>query len=726
MLSPMTTLLLFVFALYRSAVHSESLRSMNRISRSVVFSVFALVLGAGYCRSASALTSVHATPWTNTVDHDSDGFVQKAQLNFNEAVSGAGTFEVGEDVYYRVTGSGTWIYFLSTPAHFISGTTNPNFVTITSGGDHNLYDWRIDIFEVGGPFPIFDGTDDSTTNAVLSAFKIETPAQDDLQPVITSSLSQTAAVGTPFAYQITATNFPNFFNAVVTGRTVLPFGLSIDPSTGIISGTPIEFGKFQITLSAQNANPNGPGTATLTLDIHYPARGAVGLPFYFYFYPTDNTGAGPISSTPLPPGLQLAPLDPAYAQALVGKPVAAAIYGLPSVAGTTSVTFTGQFTTETIVATIDITIDPAPAPSSLITGITISRDPLRVNTSATFTAVSQQLAQGAEAVFIFFQNGQPLPDGVQAPTTFGSGSVSRSFATPGDYTAFAAVFDGFNVGFYTQNFTVEALDPSSAVTSVVSGTVTNPNNGLGISIPASLGGVLDIDIVDSAVSAESAALPGSRDDSVLNEISGRSAVQGLVIGKSRKNFASKFTQKGIYLIQTTVNGRKARRMLPIGAPEVGQPLSVAAPRDDSSGIPGRTSISGKFFLSPAKADQVKLSGQIALPAGIDTTAPQTLDIGVGNVIETVTLNRGTGTSDDGRMKVQLRTSKKSDAKFTITLKSPQLDTLGFDTEGISAHPKSALNIQIAFVVEGVPYFKLVPVSARASSGAKTSVQITAH
>ena len=692
---------------------------MIRNTLSAVFILLAALCGLFSCRSASALVSVTATPWSNTVDHDNDGYVQQAQLNFNEAVSGAGTFQVGEDIYYRVTGSGTWTYFLSTSAHFISGPTNPNFISITSGGDHASYDWRIDIFELGGPSPIFDGTDDNTTNAILFAYKIETPAQDDLQPVITSSPTQTASVGTPFAYQISATHFPTFYNAVVTGRTVLPFGLSIDPSTGVISGTPIEFGKFQITLSAQNANPSGPGTATLMLDIHYPAHGAVGLPFYFYFYPTDNTGAGPISSTPLPPGLQLAPLDPTYATALVGKPVAAAIYGLPQVAGTTTVTFTGQFTTETIVATIDITIDPAPAPSSLITGITISRDPVRVSTPVTFTAVSQQLAQGAEVVFVFFLNGQPLPDGVQAPTTFGSGSVSRSFDAPGDYTAFSAVFDGFNVGFYTQNFTVEALDPSSSITSVVSGTVTNPDNGLGISIPTSLGGVLDVDIVDSAASS-------TRDDGVLNEITGRSSVLGIVIGQNRKNFATKFIQKGIYLIQSTVNGRKARRMLPIGAPELGQPLSVAAPRDDSSGIPGRTSISGKFFLTPAKADQVKLSGQIALPAGLDTTAPQTLDIGVGNVVETVTLVKGKGTSDSGRMKVQLRTSKKSPAKFTITLTAPQLDTLGFDTEGISAHPKSTLNIQVAFVVEGVPYFKLVPVSARSSSGAKTAVQISAH
>ena len=642
------------------------------------------------------------------VDNDGDGFAQTANLNWNESTTAPTT--VYENIYYRPTGTVTWLFFETTSVHAVSGASNAYFVTI-NGGSHGQYDWGIEVRDSGTGFLY-----NTITSGNLAAYGMELASEDVPAPVITSSLTKAGAVGTAFSYQITAINSPTSFNAVVAGRTVLPFGLSINPATGVISGTPIEFGKFSITLTA--ANGGGSGNATLNLDIHYPAHGAVGLPFYFYFYPTDNTGAGPISSTTLPAGLSLAPLDPTYAQQLVGKPVAAAIFGLPTTAGFTSVTFTGMFTTETISATIDITIDPAPAPSSLITGITISRDPVRVNTDVTFTAVSQQLAQGAQAVFVFLQGSQVLPDGVQVPTTFGSGAVTRQFSTPGDYTAFSAVFDGFNVGFYTQNFTVEALDPLSQVASVASGTITNPNNGLGISVPTSLGGVLDFDIVDNGTGA------AVRDDTVVNDITGRSAVQGIVVGKNRKNFASKFSDSGIYVIKTNVNGRIARRMLPIGKPEVGQPLSVAAPRDDSAGIPGRTTVSGKFFLTPAKSDQVKLSGTITLPAGIDTTVPQTLDLGIGNVVETVTLTKGNGVSSDGKVKLQLKAAKKGPAKFTITLTSPQLDTLGFDTEGISATPKAALNIQLAFVIEGVPYFKSVPVSAKATKGKATTVQIS--
>ena len=60
------------------------------------------------------------------------------------------------------------------------------------------------------------------------------------------------------------------------------------------------------------------------------------------------------------------------------------------------------------------------------------------------------------------------------------------------------------------------------------------------------------------------------------------------------------------------------------------------------------------------------------------------------------------------------------------LTSPQLDTLGFDTEGISATPPATLSIQLAFVLAGVPYFSTVSVSARATGSTKNkTVQISA-
>src|SRR5207237_52192 len=70
--------------------------------------------------------------------------------------------------------------------------------------------------------------------------------------------------GVAFSYQIQATNRPTSFN--VTG--LLPAGLSVNTSTGLISGTPTTAGTYSVTISATNAG--GTGSATLTLTINNP------------------------------------------------------------------------------------------------------------------------------------------------------------------------------------------------------------------------------------------------------------------------------------------------------------------------------------------------------------------------------------------------------------------------------------------------------------------------
>src|SRR5205814_8516463 len=82
-------------------------------------------------------------------------------------------------------------------------------------------------------------------------------------PVITSPLAKTGTVGVAFSYQITATNTPTSFNA-----TGLPAGLTVNTTTGVISGTPTTAGAYTVAISASNAG--GTGSATLTLTINNP------------------------------------------------------------------------------------------------------------------------------------------------------------------------------------------------------------------------------------------------------------------------------------------------------------------------------------------------------------------------------------------------------------------------------------------------------------------------
>jgi len=79
-------------------------------------------------------------------------------------------------------------------------------------------------------------------------------------PSITSAATASGNVNQPFSYQITASNSPTSYSA-----TGLPAGLSINTSTGVISGTPSAAGTSTVTIGATNGS--GTGTATLTITV---------------------------------------------------------------------------------------------------------------------------------------------------------------------------------------------------------------------------------------------------------------------------------------------------------------------------------------------------------------------------------------------------------------------------------------------------------------------------
>jgi hypothetical protein len=68
-------------------------------------------------------------------------------------------------------------------------------------------------------------------------------------------------VGVAFSYQITASQNPTSFGAMG-----LPAGLSIDATTGAITGTPTTAGTSSVTINASNTS--GSGLATLALTIN--------------------------------------------------------------------------------------------------------------------------------------------------------------------------------------------------------------------------------------------------------------------------------------------------------------------------------------------------------------------------------------------------------------------------------------------------------------------------
>ncbi len=79
-----------------------------------------------------------------------------------------------------------------------------------------------------------------------------------LAPIIGGTLTASGILTDPFSYQISATRFPLTFTA-----TGLPGGLSVNPSTGLISGAPTETGNFLVTIGA--ANPSGSDSDSLII-----------------------------------------------------------------------------------------------------------------------------------------------------------------------------------------------------------------------------------------------------------------------------------------------------------------------------------------------------------------------------------------------------------------------------------------------------------------------------
>jgi hypothetical protein len=150
-------------------------------------------------------------------------------------------------------------------------------------------------------------------------------------PVITSSLTKNGKQGQSFSYTIRATNNPATFSA-----GPLPNGLTVDPVTGVISGVPLVYGTFLVTIGSVNVFGSDSRTLTVNLSTGAPgitssltATGTEEGSFSYTikannaptsFWATDlptgltvNTNTGAITGTPLYAGNYYVPVYAANA-----------------------------------------------------------------------------------------------------------------------------------------------------------------------------------------------------------------------------------------------------------------------------------------------------------------------------------------------------------------------------------------------------------------------------
>ena len=165
---------------------------------------------------------------------------------------------------FTVTSTGSPV-----PALSVSGAL-PSGVTFTDNGDGTATIAGSPAAGSEGTYPV---TITASNGVSPDATQAYTLTVNGLAPTFTGgadSPAGTAVVGTAYSYTFAATGDPAPTYSVASGT--LPAGLSLDPTSGVLSGTPTTAGIFSFTVQA--ANGVSPAAASPTLEIDVSGTGA--------------------------------------------------------------------------------------------------------------------------------------------------------------------------------------------------------------------------------------------------------------------------------------------------------------------------------------------------------------------------------------------------------------------------------------------------------------------
>ncbi|TDM45043.1 YSIRK-type signal peptide-containing protein, partial [Macrococcoides goetzii] len=105
-----------------------------------------------------------------------------------------------------------------------------------------------------------------TATATLETFTTPTSEPITVVDVLSAIPSQTVEAGNPIADIVISNNDVGTPNDSTITVSTLPDGLTFDPATNTISGTPTKFGNYEITVTATDAN-GGITTETFTISV---------------------------------------------------------------------------------------------------------------------------------------------------------------------------------------------------------------------------------------------------------------------------------------------------------------------------------------------------------------------------------------------------------------------------------------------------------------------------